>query len=149
MTAPAPVLPTDTGVMGPGTLKIGPTGTEIEVECYVNEAGIGVTADTTEQTTKLCGAVRAGTTTISYTLDLSIDLDLANDSGLFAYTWDNPGEVADFEFVPNTDLGCSFSGQVTTQPLPLDKVAYGADLVAASVSWDIVGQPTRTVTVTP
>lgn len=148
MTAPAPTLPTDTGQLGPGTLKIGPSATALDISCYVNNAGIEVSKNAGDQTTKLCGATRPGVTTYDYQLTGNVDVDLANDAGLLALSWDSPGSVQDFEFIPNNDLGVSFSGQLVLDPLNVKADEYGGDLTS-DFAFDIVGTPTRTVPVIP
>ena len=140
MTAPAPTLPTDTGQLGPGSLSVGNVGSEIDISCYINNVGIEVTKDTTDQTTKLCGASRPGVTTYTYTLTGNVDVDLANASGLMALSWDNPGSTQEFSFTPNDDLGVTFSGQLTIDPLNVQADEYGADLTS-DFSWVIVGKP--------
>lgn len=137
----APVLPTDTGQLGPGSLTVGSAGTEIDVSCYVNNAGIEVTKDTTDQTVKLCGTARPGVTTYTYTLTGNVDVDLANASGLMALSWDSPGTSQGFVFTPNTDLGVSFEGSLVIDPLNVQADEYGADLTS-DFSWIIVGKPT-------
>ncbi len=144
MTAPAPTLPSDTGQLGPGSLKIGTAGSEIDVSCYVNNAGIEVAKNAGDQTTKLCGATRPGVTTYDYTLTGNVDVDLANDSGLLALSWDSPGSVQDFEFIPNTELGVTFSGQLVLDPLNVKADEYGGDLTS-DFSFSIVGTPSRVV----
>ena len=140
MTAPAPVLPTDTGQLGPGVLSIGGTGEEIDVSCYVNNASIDASADTTDATTKLCGAVRAGVTTFTYQLNGNIDVDAGNASGLFALTWAEPGSEQPFTFTPSTELGTTATGTVVIQPLRFGADNYGDDLTS-DIQWDIVGTP--------
>jgi hypothetical protein len=137
----APTLPTDTGQLGPGSLTVGSTGSEIDISCYINNVGIEVSKDTTDQTTKLCGASRPGVTTYTYTLSGNVDVDLANASGLMALSWDNPGSTQGFVFVPNEDLGVEFTGQLTIDPLNVQADEYGADLTS-DFSWVIVGKPT-------
>jgi len=137
----APTLPTDTGQLGPGSLTVGTTGSEIDVSCYINNVGIEVTKDTTDQTVKLCGAARPGVTTYTYTLSGNVDVDLANASGLMALSWDNPGSSQDFVFVPNSDLGVSFTGTLVIDPLNVQADEYGAD-ITSDFSWVIVGKPT-------
>jgi hypothetical protein len=145
VTAPAPTLPTDTGVLGPGVLRIGPVGGELDVSCYLSQAGIPTNTTTGDSKKLLCGASRAGSTSTEFSLDVDIDLDLANESGLMAKSWSvadgGPNATQDFVFVPNNDLGVEISGQLVLTPLPMNKVAYGEDLVA-SVAWVIVGTPT-------
>lgn len=137
----APTLPTDTGQLGPGSLTIGTTGTQIDVSCYINNVGIEVSKDTTDQTVKLCGTARPGVTTYTYTLTGNVDVDLANASGLMALSWDSPGSTQGFEFTPNDDLGVTFVGNLVIDPLNVQADEYGADLTS-DFSWVIVGKPT-------
>jgi hypothetical protein len=141
MTAPAPTLPTDTGQLGPGTLKVGPVGSEIDVSCYINNAGIEVSKNTTDQTYKLCGVARPGVTTYTYTLSGNVDVDLANDAGLMALSWDDAGSSQSFEFTPNDDLGVTFTGTLTIDPLNVQGSEYGAD-ITSDFAWVCVGKPT-------
>lgn len=142
MTAPAPALPTDTGQLGPGELHIGVAGSEIDVSCYVNNAVLESSADTTDATFKLCGASRPGVTTMTYTLSGNLDIDLGNDSGFFALCWDNPGSVQAFEFIPSTALGVSFTGQLVVIPLSVGADEYGADLTS-DFAFETVGKPVK------
>lgn len=146
MTTPTtPTLPTDTGQLGPGTLKIGETGTLIDVSCYANNVGIEITKNAGTQTTKLCGATRPGVTTYDYVLSGNVDVDLANDAGLLALSWDSAGTTQAFEFIPNDALGVSFTGELVIDPLNVKADEYGGDLTS-DFSWSIIGKPTRTVT---
>jgi hypothetical protein len=145
MTLPA-TLPTDTGQWGPGTLKIGPTATMFDVSCYVNGAGITVNKTSGTPSTKLCGAVRAGVNQYTYQLAGNVDVDLGNDAGLFAYSWDHAGETVDYEFTPDNDLTTKFAGQLVIDPLPVGTAAspaYGGDLTA-DFAFDLAGPPTIT-----
>jgi hypothetical protein len=144
MSAPAPTLPTDTGQLGPGSLKIGETASQLDISCYVNNAGIEVSKTTGDQTTKLCGVSRPGVTTYTYTLSGNVDVDLANASGLLALSWDSAGSVQAFEFIPNTELGTVFSGTLVIDPLNVQASEYGGD-ITSDFSWVIVGKPERTV----
>jgi hypothetical protein len=143
MTAPTPVLPTDTGQLGPGVLKIGETGTSIDVSCYVNNVAIESASDTTDSTTKLCGAVRKGVTTFTFQLTGNIDVDAGNASGLFALTWNEAGSEQAFEFTPSTDLGTTATGTLVVQPLRFGADEYGSDLTS-DFTWDIIGTPVLT-----
>jgi hypothetical protein len=140
MTAPAPTLPTDTGQLGPGVLKIGETGTEIDVSCYVNNAQVEWSDSKTDDTTKLCGAVRAGVTTFTAQLTGNIDVDAGNESGLFALSWAEKGSQQDFTFTPSTELGTTVTGTLTIKPLTFGASEYGGDLVS-DIAFDIVGDP--------
>jgi hypothetical protein len=141
MSAPVtPPLPTDTGQLGPGVLKIGEVGTELDVSCYLNDAAIEWTDSATDSTTKLCGAVRAGVTTFTAQLTGNIDVDAGNETGLFALSWAEKGSQQPFTFTPSTELGTTATGTLTIKPLRFGADEYGADLTS-DLSWDIVGDP--------
>jgi hypothetical protein len=135
-----PVLPTDTGQLGPGVLKIGETGTEIDVSCYVNNAAIDWSNDTSDSTTKLCGAERPGVTTFTAQLTGNLDVDAGNESGLFALSWNAKGTQQSFEFVPSSALGTKAAGTLTILPLRLGADNYGDDLTS-DFTFDIIGDP--------
>jgi len=143
MTAPAPTLPTDTGQLGPGSLTVGEVGSELDISCYINNAGIEVSKNSTDQTMKLCGAARPGVTTYTYTLSGNVDVDLANASGLMNLSWENPGSSQSFTFTPNDELGVTFSGTLVIDPLNVQADEYGAD-ITSDFSWVCVGKPTVT-----
>jgi hypothetical protein len=141
MSAPVtPPLPTDTGQLGPGVLKIGEVGSEIDVSCYVNNAQVEWSDSKTDDTTKLCGAVRAGVTTFTAQLTGNIDVDAGNDSGLFALSWNEKGSQQPFTFTPSSELGTTVTGTLTIKPLTFGAAAYGDDLTS-DIAYDIVGDP--------
>lgn len=140
MTAPA-ALPTDVGTLGPGTLKIGETGTLIDVSCYVNNAAIEPTKNGGgDPVFKLCGNSRPASFTYSFQLTGNLDVDLGNESGLFELAWANPGVTVDFEFIPNSDLGRVFTGQVVLDPFRVGADNYG-DMLTADFALDCLGKP--------
>ena len=141
MTAPAG-LPADVGTLGPGTLKIGETGTEIDVSCYVNNAAIETTKNGGgDPVFKLCGSSRPASFTYSFQLTGNLDTDLGNDSGLFELAWANPGMTVSFIFTPNTELGRVFTGQAVLDPFRVGADNYG-DLMTSDFAMDCIGQPT-------
>ena len=139
----APTLPTDTGVLGPGVLKLGETATPIDCSCYVNNAAIEGNTDVADATTKLCGAVRKGKVTTTFQLTGNIDVDAGNASGFFAMSWDQAGEEIPFEFTPSTELGTSATGSLIITPLRFGSDEYGGDLTS-DFTWECVGKPTLT-----
>lgn len=141
----APTLPVDTGILGPGTLKIGQTATLIDVSCYLNNAAIEGTTDVGDSTTKLCGAVRKGKVDTTFQLTGNVDVDAGNDAGLFALSWNSAGTEQDFEFTPSTELGTKAAGKLVITPLRFGADEYGADLTS-DFTFDIVGKPTLTFT---
>jgi hypothetical protein len=100
----------ETFPLGPGTLKIGETGTQIDVSCQVNNAVIAASKDQGDSVTKLCGTVKPGAVTYEYTLSGNMDTDIADAAGFFALSQANPGDQYSYEFVPNTDAGTTATG---------------------------------------
>jgi len=139
MTVPEP----ETFLLGPGTLKIGATATPIDVSCLVNNAVISADKDEGDSTTKLCGTVKPGAVSYTYSLAGNVDTDIADDAGLFALSQTAAGTQQDFEFTPNTDAGTQATGQLVIDPLD-----FGGDETGATMTSDfefsIVGKPVYT-----
>lgn len=143
MTTPTPVLPTDTGKLGPGEFTIGEVASEIDASCYLNNAQVQNTVTQGDSTTKLCGAVRAGKTEYAWELTGNIDVDAGNESGLLALSWSDKGAVVPFSYTPNSELGTKVTGNLILSPLSFGASAYGDDLTS-DFTWSIVGDPTLT-----
>lgn len=126
--------------LSPGVLKIGETGTEIDVSCLVNNATIQADKDEGDSTTKLCGTVRPGAVSYSYHITGNVDTDIADESGLFALSQNNPGTEYPFTFTPNNDAGTTATGRLVIDPLD-----FGGDTTGETMTSDfdftIVGQP--------
>lgn len=129
--------------LGPGLLKIGATGTLIDVSCLVNNAVISAEKDQGDDTTKLCGTVRPGSVTYSYTLSGNVDTDITNSSGLFALSQAEPGSQQDYEFTPNTEAGTKAVGKLVIDPLDFGGDEMGATM-ASDFEFALVGAPTYT-----
>jgi len=136
-------LPDTTGKLGPGLLTIGATGAEIDVSCLVNNASISSEKDEADSTTKLCGDVRAGGVTYSFTLSGNMDTDVADDAGLFALSQSAAGSEQDFVFTPSTDAVTSAAGKLILDPLDFGADEMGADLTS-DFEFRIIGKPTYT-----
>jgi hypothetical protein len=136
-------LPTTTTTLGPGTLTIGEIGTEIDISCLVNNALIGAEKDESDATTKLCGDVRAGTVTYTYSLSGNMDTDVGDAAGFFALSQAQPGTQQSFVFTPNTATRTSAAGILTIDPLDFGADEAGADLTS-DFEFTIVGKPTYT-----
>lgn len=134
----------DTFVLGPGVLKVGATATLIDVSCLVNNAVIGADKDQADSTTKLCGTVKPGATTYTYTLSGNVDTDLADAAGLFALSQSAAGTEQDFEYTPNTDAATKATGSLIIDPLDFGADEMGADMTS-DFEWAIVGKPTYTI----
>ena len=135
--------------LGPGELKIGATGTEIDVSCLINNATIAATKDEGDSSTKLCGTVKPGAVTYTYALSGNIDTDVALDSGLFALSQSSPGTQQDFTFTPNDEIVAPATAATTaTGTLVIDPLDFGGDTMGETMTSDfefsIVGKPEYT-----
>lgn len=138
----------ETFVLGPGSLMIGATGTEVDVSCLVNNAVIAADKDQADSTTKLCGTVKPGATTYTYTLSGNVDTDIADAAGLFAMSQAEAGTEQSFTFIPSTDAGTEATGKLTIDPLDFGADEMGADMTS-DFEWTISGKPAYTYTATP
>ena len=137
VTPPEP----DVFPLGPGTLSIGQTGTPIDVSCLVNNAVISADKDEGDSTTKLCGTVRPGAVSYTYSLGGNMDTDVADAAGFFALSQDHAGEQMDFTFEPNTDAGTTATGKLVVDPLDFGGDTTGETMVS-DFEFSIVGKPT-------
>lgn len=129
--------------LGPGTLKIGPVGSEIDVSCQINNARIAMSKDQDDSTTKLCGTVTPGKVTYTYALSGNMDTDTDDPAGIFAYSQANAGLIVDFTFVPNTAATTGATGQLMIDPLDFGADEFGAPL-DSDFEWALIGQPAYT-----
>lgn len=135
-------------VFGPGTLKIGETGTEIDVSCQVNSMRITASKDEGDSTTKLCGTVKPGKITYTYSLTGNLDVDSELDDGLFALSQASPGTQVPFTFVPNTAAETAAAGTLVIDPLDFGADEFGDDMTS-DIEFTIVGPPTYTYPTAP
>lgn len=129
--------------LGPGTLHVGATGTQLDVSCNVNNCTIAASKNQGDNVTKLCGTVVPGAVTYDYTIGGNIDTDIAESTGFFALSQSAPGSQQPFTFTPNTDAGTSAAGTLILDPLD-----FGGDTTTETMTSDfefaLVGQPTYT-----
>ena len=131
-------------VFGPGVLKIGATGSEIDASCLVNSARITMTKDQGESQTKLCGTVKAGSTQYSYEFTGNIDIDTeTGPDGLFALSQDAAGTEQAYTFTPNSADEATATGTLIIDPLDFGADAYG-DTMNSDFTWSLTGKPTYT-----
>lgn len=128
---------------GPGTLQIGETGTEIDVSCLVNSMRITMSKDEGDSTTKLCGTVKPGKLTYTYSLSGNIDVDSDDPNGLFALSQEVPGTEIPFVFTPNTGAITSAAGVLIIDPLDFGGDEYGDDMTS-DLEFSLVGIPEYT-----
>ena len=135
--------------LGPGTLKIGATGTEIDVSCQLNGGRITTNVDEGDSVTTLCGTTEPGAINFDHEFTGNINTDqAAGAAGLFALSWSAKGTEQAFEYTPNTAEGTTATGTLIITPLDFGADAYG-DRMASDFTWPIVGDPVFTYGTTP
>lgn len=132
--------------LGPGTLKIGATGTEIDASCLVNNAKITAAKTQDDDRTMLCGDVKPGQVTYDYSLTGNLDTDVDDGAGLFALSQASPGTQQGFEFTPNTVAGTKATGTLIIDPLDFGADDSGGPL-QSDFEFSIVGAPVYTYAV--
>lgn len=130
----------DTFPLGAGVLKIGATGTEIDVSCLVNNAVIAASKDQGDPQTKLCGTVKVPAPTYTYELSGNLDTDIDDAAGIFALSQAEPGSEQDFTFTPNTDAGTDATGTLIIDPLDFGGDTTG-ETMTSDFTFTIVGAP--------
>lgn len=136
---------TDVNKFGPGTLKIGATGSEIDASCSVNNLQITASPNRGDSKTMLCGTVKAGSVTYDYEMGGNLDLDLDQGAdGLFALSQEYPGSTQHFVFIPNTVGGTSAEGDLILDPMAFGSTDSYGEIMNSDVAWVLVGQPVYT-----
>lgn len=129
--------------LGPGTLTIGPTGSQIDISCQINNARIAADKTQDDPRTKLCGTVTPGKITYEYALSGNLDTDTDDPEGIFAYSQEHAGQQVEFSFVPNTVGVTGATGTLILDPLDFGADEFGAPM-DSDFEWTILGKPTYT-----
>ena len=129
--------------LGPGTLKIGQTGSLVDVSCLVNNAVIAASKDQGDSVTKLCGTVKPGAVTYTYELSGNLDTDVGITTGFFALTQAQAGAELDYEYVPNTVAVTKAVGKLTIDPLDFGGDEMG-ETMTSDFAFALSGKPTYT-----
>jgi len=133
----------ETFPLGPGTLNIGLTGTEIDVSCLVNNAVISADKNQGDSTTKLCGTVKVGAVTYDYSLSGNMDTDVADAAEFFALSQSQAGNELAYSFTPSTDAGTEAVGTLIVDPLDFGGDTTG-ETMTSDFEFSLVGAPTYT-----
>jgi hypothetical protein len=142
MTEP---ITSDVNKFGPGVLKIGATGSEIDASCSVNNLQITASPDRGDSKTMLCGTTKAGAVRYDYEMGGSLDLDLeAGADSLFALSQDYPGSTQHFVFTPNTEGGTTAEGDLVLDPMAFGSTDGFGEIMNSDIAWALVGAPTYT-----
>lgn len=135
------VTPMENIPLGPGELKIGATGSEIDASCLVNNASITAEKNQDDDRTMLCGTVKPGKVDYAYSLTGNVDTDVDLADGLFALSQASPGSQQDFTFTPNTEAGTTATGKLIIDPLDFGADEMGQPL-QSDFEFSLVGKPT-------
>lgn len=136
-----------------GTLKLGPTATQMDVSCQVTNCRVVSNYDDDgDAVTVLCGETisaprKASGRQLQGTIVQDFDYSEtdATNPGIIDYLWNHDLEVVDFEFTPNAvATGATITGKVQLE-VPSDGT-YGGDVgsrLTTDFTWNIQGEPTR------
>ncbi len=129
--------------LGPGTVKVGETGTEVDFSCQVTAAHVDWEVDEGDEVTVLCGEIVPGARsyTAMFAGTLLQDLDAG---GIVDYSWAHKGEQLPFIFVPiDTPTGIEVSGTIILTPLSVGGDEAGQNMTS-DFEWPCVGDPDLT-----
>jgi hypothetical protein len=127
--------------LGPGTLTLGDTATSMDVSCQLVNGVVAWDNDTGDDITVLCGDKVPGSRTYTSTFSGTFLEDIADETGLVAYTWTNKGTQVPFEYVPTTDVGAKCTGTLIIDPLDFGSTDDYGSPMQSDFEWDIVGDP--------
>lgn len=129
---------------GPGTIKVGASGSEVDFAGEVLGGTVTHTyEDVGDQRTMLDGTVRAATRTRIDGLTFSVENDLTA-AGLYQYCVTNDREDMAFTYVPNTAGAAQWAGTITVSlPAEIGADEFNAPIVS-DVEWSGVGPFTFT-----
>ena len=98
--------------LGPGSLKIGGTGSERDFSADVTNTALEPSTDTEDPDNFLDGHSEGGSQTESWTLTGSVKEDFSMD-GLQVWCNQNSGKELPFTFIPNKSGTVQWKGKVT------------------------------------
>lgn len=129
--------------LGPGTLSVGATGTEVDFSCQVTAATVSADVNADDPTTVLCGDSVPGARTYAWHIAGTLYQDYGAPAGIVEYSWDHAGEEVPFTFEPSTDVGLTVTGNLILDPLSIGGDEAGGNMTS-DFDWSIVGTPTKT-----
>lgn len=136
MTSP---LPNTVRKLGPGEFTIGAVGSLHQVSCLVNSITLEPSVSQDDATTKLCGRQRPGDVTVTWALSGNVDIDIADEAGLFALALSAPGSQQPYVFTP-AEAGPTFSGNLTLTPFSVGGDDMGK-IMTSDFEWQCDGAP--------
>lgn len=126
--------------LGPGVLKIGATGSEVDYAAQITGCTVKWDKDKEDDTPVLSGGSLTGDTTYTASLAANLFQDLGEPAGLVAYSWANKGTEVEVTFIPSTDAGQQVTGTVIVDPIDVGgEEAKGRP--RSDIEWAFVGEP--------
>lgn len=116
MTTPTPPAAPVAHAVGPGTLKLGETGSLSDWSAQLTAASVEPSVDVDDDVDVLTGGKLSGDRTYTATLTGTVLQDTAK-AGLIAWSWQHRGERVAATFTPNTAIGTKVDGFVIVDPL--------------------------------
>jgi len=141
MTSPSTPPKRKLLTLGPGSLKIGEVGSELDMSCNLTNASVTWEVDAEDPTPTLCGGTVGGARNYTATLAGTMFQDIEAD-GVIDYTWKNKGVEAPFKFVPDEAGAALIEGRVTIDPITIGGDARTRP--TSDIEWTCVGEPTFT-----
>lgn len=137
MTGPVSVLGGQP--FGPGTLKIGSIGTEVDYSCLVRTAKVTSSVSTSETTTRLCGTKIPGVSSPTAQFTADLDVDGSDTEALFRLCSENAFTIQHVVFTPSTSWGLAAEFDVTIVPMGFGSDGAVGEGMHESVTWDVAG----------
>jgi hypothetical protein len=130
-----------------GTLKLGPTATQLDVSCQVTNARItSAYSDDGDAVTTLCGDTKPPPRKLDgHKLEGTVVQDFDLDTGVIAFLWANDLQVVAYEYVPNDVATCPVITGTVMIEIPTD--TYGGDVnkrITSDFTWNMQEKPTFT-----
>ena len=103
--------------VGPGTLTFG--ASPLDFSCQVASAALVPDNAEDDVTPTLCDPKPVAPVTTTWTLEGTVIQDFEDPDGFQKYCFDNGNATVPFEYVPNTDVGTTFTGEVLIVPIQI------------------------------
>lgn len=133
-------MPPTTYKLGPGEIRIGETGSEVDFSAQLTGATVSWDNDSEDDTPVLSGDVIAGDRSYTATISGNVFQDLGAVDGLVEWTWTNKGVEVPIVYVPSSAAGRAVTGRVIVDPIDV-----GGDEVKtrprSDFEWSFVGEP--------
>jgi hypothetical protein len=129
--------------LGPGSLTVGSTGTEVDFTCQVTAARVEWEVDAEDSVQVLCGDEVPGARNYSATLTATIFNDLGTTPGIVEFSWGTAkGTQQPFVFQPSTTTGVKeVHGTLIVDPISVGGDEVGQNMTS-DIEWACVGEPT-------